>query len=139
MMQHGSHGFVYFKIMPNAGYAIGDIIPNSAAIYFDFNDPIITNIYETEFVETLSIEGYEITSFTLFPNPAKEEVTIQLANSNSEIGKVNIYNIQGKVILKDIAFESNNSTIDLSNIENGLYFVELTIGNRSTVQKLIVD
>tara|TARA_R110002033_G_scaffold167219_1_gene206254 strand:- start:2035 stop:4542 length:2508 start_codon:yes stop_codon:yes gene_type:complete len=135
----GSNGFVYFKIKPNAGYAIGDIIENTASIYFDFNEPIITNTFQTEFVETLSVDSYDVASFTIFPNPAKEEVTIQLANSNFGTGKVNIYNIQGKVILKDIDINENTSVLDISNLESGLYFVELTSGNSSIVQKLIVN
>ncbi|WP_178983908.1 T9SS type A sorting domain-containing protein [Winogradskyella helgolandensis] len=137
--EEGSNGYVYFKIKPNAGYAIGDIIENTAAIYFDFNEPIITNTFQTEFVETLSVNGFDSTSFSLFPNPAKENVTIQLASTNFETGSVNIYNIQGKAILKPVNFEGNSSILDISSLESGLYFVELTIGNTSTVQKLIVN
>ncbi|WP_178989174.1 DUF7619 domain-containing protein [Winogradskyella schleiferi] len=135
----GSNGYVYFKVKPNPGYAVGDIIENSAAIYFDFNDPIITNTFQTEFVETLSVDTFETVDFTLFPNPAKDEVKIQLSNTNFGTGKINIYNIQGKVILKDIKFSENSSTLNISNIESGLYFVELTLGNRAMVQKLIVN
>ena len=135
----GSNGFVYFKIKPNAGYAIGDIIENTASIYFDFNTPIITNTFQTEFVETLSVENFEAVNFTIYPNPAKDEVTIQLVNSSFGIGKINVLDIQGKMILKDIKFQDQTSTLDISNLESGLYFVELTIGNESTVQKLIVN
>ncbi len=38
-----SHGFIKFKIKQKANNAIGTIIKNRAAIYFDFNSPIITN------------------------------------------------------------------------------------------------
>ena len=134
-----SNGYVYFKIKPNTGYAVGDVIENSAAIYFDFNEPIITNIYQSEFVETLSVATFEAANFTLFPNPAKGKVIIQLANSNFESGNINVYDIQGKMIVKDIKFQEQTSTLDISNLESGLYFIELTTGNASTVQKLIVN
>ncbi len=39
----GSHGFVKFKIKPRSSLVIGEEITNSANIYFDFNDPVITN------------------------------------------------------------------------------------------------
>ncbi|NRR91887.1 T9SS type A sorting domain-containing protein [Winogradskyella undariae] len=135
----GSNGYVYFKIKPNTGYAIGDVIENTAAIYFDFNEPIITNTFQTEFVETLSVNGFDSNSFSLFPNPAKENVTIQLASSNFETGSVNIYNIQGKAILKPVNFEGNSSILDISSLESGLYFVTLTVENSVMIQKLIVD
>lgn len=39
----GSQGFVQFKMLHAGTLSLGDQIRNSAAIYFDFNDPIITN------------------------------------------------------------------------------------------------
>ncbi len=38
-----SHGFIKFKIKQMANNPIGTVINNRAAIYFDFNSPIITN------------------------------------------------------------------------------------------------
>ncbi|MDQ3101651.1 MAG: adhesin, partial [Bacteroidota bacterium] len=37
-----SHGFVMFKITPNSDLQLGDVVENSASIYFDFNEPVIT-------------------------------------------------------------------------------------------------
>ncbi|WP_179008391.1 T9SS type A sorting domain-containing protein [Winogradskyella forsetii] len=87
----------------------------------------------------LSLNEFSNLKFSMFPNPTKDEVTIQLANSNFDTTKVDIYNIHGKVVLKDMKLETNTSTIDISNLESGLYFVQLTFGNSSTVQKLMVD
>ncbi|MEM7367815.1 MAG: PKD domain-containing protein [Bacteroidota bacterium] len=39
----GSQGFVQFKMLHEGMLALGEEIRNSAAIYFDFNDPVITN------------------------------------------------------------------------------------------------
>ncbi|MCI4667867.1 MAG: T9SS type A sorting domain-containing protein [Bacteroidia bacterium] len=39
----GSNGFIKFGIQMNPGLPLGTTIENSAAIYFDFNEPIITN------------------------------------------------------------------------------------------------
>ncbi len=39
-----SHGFVNYKIEQQADNLPGTVINNQAAIYFDFNDPIFTNI-----------------------------------------------------------------------------------------------
>ncbi|HPH92634.1 MAG TPA: T9SS type A sorting domain-containing protein [Ferruginibacter sp.] len=38
-----SHGFVSFKIKPLTAVAVNTTIPNKAAIYFDYNAPVITN------------------------------------------------------------------------------------------------
>lgn len=39
-----SHGYFKFKIKPLPAYDYGTVILNQAAIYFDFNEPIFTNI-----------------------------------------------------------------------------------------------
>ncbi|MES1181245.1 MAG: hypothetical protein ABUL44_00465, partial [Flavobacterium sp.] len=43
----GSHGYVAFKIKTKNNLVIGDSVNNKAAIYFDFNPPVITNIATT--------------------------------------------------------------------------------------------
>lgn len=42
-----SHGFVRFRIRPHIGPANGTVVHNTAAIYFDINDPVITNTTTT--------------------------------------------------------------------------------------------
>jgi uncharacterized repeat protein (TIGR01451 family) len=42
-----SHGYIYYRIKPVAGLILGDMIENSASIYFDFNPPIVTNNHIT--------------------------------------------------------------------------------------------
>ncbi|HTE23811.1 DUF7619 domain-containing protein [Flavitalea sp.] len=44
----GSHGYIRFKIRPKSDLAIGNVIKNSASIYFDFNLPIKTPIQQTK-------------------------------------------------------------------------------------------
>jgi hypothetical protein len=40
-----SHGYVAFRIVPKYGTPMGYTIKNKASIYFDFNEPIITNTF----------------------------------------------------------------------------------------------
>ena len=58
-----SHGFVKFKIRPLAGTAPGTVISNSAAIYFDFNLPVITNVVQS-MIEIPNLAG----EITVTPN-----------------------------------------------------------------------
>lgn len=77
MDEPNSHGFVYYKIKPKSGYTVGDIIPNAADIYFDFNPAVVTNTFETEFVATLSVSDLSLNQFQIYPNPAREIVSIK--------------------------------------------------------------
>ncbi len=134
-----SQGYVLFKIKPLAGYSIGDIIPNSAAIYFDFNPPIITNTFETEFVAALSTEQFSSNAFVLYPNPASHYVSLKLS-SNSEYNSVSVTDMLGKSMKVNADFLSDVITIDTSSLSKGLYIISVNFsdGTKST-QKLIIE
>ena len=51
---------------------------------------------------------------------------------NEAIGQVIITNITGKII-KQLDITTNNTTLDISNFDNGIYFVRIG----KTTQKLI--
>jgi uncharacterized repeat protein (TIGR01451 family) len=42
-----SHGYITYRVKPVTGLQIGDVIHNSASIYFDYNLPVKTNTTET--------------------------------------------------------------------------------------------
>jgi uncharacterized repeat protein (TIGR01451 family) len=43
-----SHGFAVFRVKPGSNVAVGNMISNTAQIYFDFNPAIVTNTTGTE-------------------------------------------------------------------------------------------
>jgi uncharacterized repeat protein (TIGR01451 family) len=132
-----SQGFVHFKIKPKPGFALGDIIPNGAEIYFDFNPAIITNLFETEFVETLSTTRFEANEIALFPNPSTNDVTIQLLN-NQNIKQVQFFDVSGKMIQSIENISNWQTTIDISHFEKGLYFVEITTTTAAKQTKKLI-
>ncbi|MEM9824348.1 MAG: hypothetical protein AAF985_24900, partial [Bacteroidota bacterium] len=99
-----SHGFVKFRIKQKLDNPIGIVIDNSAAIYFDFNAPIITN---NTFV-TIGEELYEVTTsaqhlklsegvIEVFPNPAKSQVNILFKQVAIHSNSVLIYSLAGQL------------------------------------------
>ena len=48
----GSHGFVTFSIKPLSTLSLGNTIPNTASIYFDYNKPVVTNTAKTIIANT---------------------------------------------------------------------------------------
>ncbi|MEC4049151.1 T9SS type A sorting domain-containing protein [Flavobacterium sp. SUN046] len=132
-------GYVTFGVKPKAGYSVGDIIPNTAAIYFDSNPAIITNTFNTEFVTTLSTSAFGSNGFMVYPNPATSSINISLPNNNDSISEVIIHDMLGKNIkeIKNIA--DVTTTVDVSNLAKGVYLVEIkTASGFKQSQKLIV-
>lgn len=134
-----SHGFVSYRIKPNPGYAIGDIIPNTASIFFDYNPPIITNTFNTEFVAPLNNLDFNSGNFIVYPNPANGLVQISLKNNSETIQNVTIFDVLGKVVKKVEAVNSNQTNISVSELSSGVYMVEvITENNLKQVKKLVI-
>src|SRR5690606_7247052 len=79
-----SHGYVLFAIKPRSFVNIGDYIYNEAAIYFDYNEPVITNTTAT-YIDADSDEDTILDSVDNCPFTAN---TDQLDSDNDLIGNV---------------------------------------------------
>ncbi|MBC8883935.1 T9SS type A sorting domain-containing protein [Flavobacterium piscinae] len=135
--ENASIGFVHFKIKPNQGIAVGDIIPNTADIYFDFNPVIVTNTFETEFVENLSTPDFTNSTVVLSPNPTKDRLQVQL-NGSDTISEISVYDVVGKRVYYKNKLEVNATAVDFSNLHQGVYMVEvITASNQKLVNKVI--
>nr|WP_321235198.1 T9SS type A sorting domain-containing protein [uncultured Psychroserpens sp.] len=136
-----SHGYVHFKIKPKSDYAVDDIIPNTASIFFDFNAPIITNTFETEFVAdpTLSITPSQSSTFIIFPNPTKDIINISFNSNGFGNGTLSLLDIQGKQILIHKISDENRMIIDISDLQSGMYFIKVNMNAKTAVKKLVID
>lgn len=134
-----SNGFVYFKIKPKVGYSVGDVIPNSAAIYFDFNEPIITNTFTTTFGETLSLNAFEKSNFSIYPNPSKGKVTMEFHTKFEDDLNLEMYDVHGKLVYVNKSITSRVSEIDFTGLSLGLYFVHIKSSKSSIIKKLIIN
>jgi uncharacterized repeat protein (TIGR01451 family) len=131
-------GYITFQLKPRAGYAVGDIIPNTASIYFDFNPPIITNTFNTEFVAQLGINDFENGDFIFYPNPVADRVTISVKN-NGSVASISVYDVLGKLIVSEKPTSAaSTQTIDLSSISKGVYLLEVTSDSNLKVVKKFV-
>jgi hypothetical protein len=63
----------------------------------------------------------------IYPNPARHEVTISYSGNSSKIN-VSIISIDGKVV-SDHEISDIDNSIDLSNLKNGFYFIQIKYAN----------
>jgi len=128
-----SHGFLQFKIKPTAGYNIDTVFENTAEIYFDFNEPIITNTSVTSFSETLSIDNLKSDLFSMYPNPTNG--TIYIA-SESILQEIKITNMLGQTLMLK-TLNMNVTSIDLEPFSKGSYFISIQSGEREITKRII--
>ena len=133
----GSNGYVVFRIKPKSDLVVGDYIDGQAQIFFDFNAPIITNVVSTQVVEdNLSVNDYNLDlALELFPNPAKSELNIK---SNQSISDYKIVDIKGRVIQYQNRIHKSELSIDIRQLSNGIYFVNLQTEFGLLVKKIII-
>ena len=129
-------GYISFQVKPKPGYAVGDIIPNAANIYFDFNPAIVTNTFNTEFVSTLSVANFESESFAVYPNPTNGLLTISSKNSSKSINNVVVSDVLGKTVQTN-SFNSSKAVLDLSRLNSGVYFVKVQSEGVDKIMKVV--
>ena len=80
---------------------------------------------------TLSTEDFtnQNKQLNIYPNPANNEFTIQ---TNADILGTKIYNVLGKLIM-----ETTSKTINISDLNAGVYLVNITTNTKSFTKKLV--
>ncbi|MDV6166984.1 T9SS type A sorting domain-containing protein [Flavobacterium sp. DG1-102-2] len=131
-----SHGYVIYRIKPKATVTIGDVMTAQAGIYFDFNDVIDTNTTTTTVTALAGLADTAIDTFTVYPNPASQNVNLLLANGVSSFG-VSVTDVLGKKVLHS-SYQNNEGILNISALKSGIYFVSVTVSGKQQTKKLIV-
>ncbi|HXU27037.1 MAG TPA: T9SS type A sorting domain-containing protein, partial [Bacteroidia bacterium] len=131
-----SSGFVQYRIKPKVNLTAGTQIKNTAYIYFDYNAAIITDTTINTFVAALGINQItNIGKVTVYPNPTNSNFIIE-TNSN-EKQTLEIFDVTGKMVLnRNITGKTN---IDVSSLDNGIYFIQVKTNENISTQKIIVQ
>lgn len=90
------------------------------------NWPDSGTVYHFGYDNPASINSYSLhkQAFIISPNPASDRVLFEFENDYPQV--IDIYDITGKIILTETA--SSNSTIDISNLINGIYIIKTQNG-----------
>jgi len=72
----------------------------------------------------------------VLPNPANKQVTISV--EEQQLVKIELYSILGQKILSNTSF-GTSTTLDIHNVPNGLYLVNVSFGNTLVVHRLKIN
>lgn len=127
-----------------------DIFENDFFSYFGINAAVYYSVggtgdeqylileyapgYELIFqnVPLLSIDENELVTFTMFPNPVSEQLFI--SSEKHEIESVVIYSVLGEIVKE---YDGIEASIDVSNLPEGIYFVEVSTSEGESVKKFV--
>ena len=140
--EKGSNGYVSFRIKLKSDVKVGTVVRNQAEIYFDKNQPIITNETFHTLFEPLLTQVYSSTDYRfarMYPNPAQSELKLDLRESDLPI-VLDLIAIDGTVQFQH-RIQSAHYVLNLEDLQlsDGLYLISLRnrVGDVS-LHKLIV-
>lgn len=123
-----SHGFIKYRIRPKNGLANNTLVTNKAAIYFDFNAPVITNETYNTLVYVIptgiSLNTKATLNITVVPNPFSNNAQLKYDNKLHQLHTLNIYSIDGQLVEK---LQSTDEKLEIhsAKMNSGLYLFEL--------------
>ena len=91
---------------------------------------------------TIGIRDREFSnSFSFYPNPANDNISFNLSNSNAETCAIEIINLMGQSVMKKTLGSAVNikEVIDISSLEKGTYILKTTLGDKSEARKLLKE
>ncbi len=133
-----SHGWIAFKVKRQANATSpGTMFQNTALIYFDYNEPVITNTTVNTITEdiVLAIPQKKSTELIIYPNPAATFVQIQLP---SIVKEIRITDLSGRVLLQKNCDAQLLNQFDIHSLSNGLYLFDAIFNDGSIIQRKLV-
>lgn len=108
------------------GIAIGNPNPSNEAFGFARFACAVSQFMPTSTLGTFEIKNQNVKDFTIYPNPAKDEINIWI--KNDEVYTFKIINVLGQIVLT-----SDKKTIDLRGLPSGDYFLSVYTDKNSLV------
>lgn len=138
IVEHGDN--LALEMIPDENHQVADIIVNGNSVGAH-DEYVLTNIADNMtvhvvFEPSLGIDDHDLSpEFVIFPNPATDAITVQ---SDMLISEIKIFSITGQLI-KAVDVNNQYSSIDVSDLQTGLYLVTVSFGNSFRTQTLSIQ
>ena len=109
------------------------------------NHPLTLSEVGPSYLMVLSTNAFDLSDkkTSIFPNPTKNNLTIQFPNTIDSDTEVTIITINGQVIKKQIISQNElvdyQKLIDVTDLKNGIYLLQLHSNNYSKVLKIVIQ
>ena len=110
---------------------------DKASIFFNFNIPGTGQTYYFDNINfgaaALGVASFDASNIRMYPNPTSTVFTIE---ANNVIENVTLYNVLGQEVLAKTS-NSNSVTLDVANLQSGVYVVKSMIGGVAATSRLV--
>ena len=90
--------------------------------------------------ENLSVGEFNLQNSNLkvFPNPVMNDSKLNLKFDTVVSTNIKLFNVTGKLIMEDIISNSSSKAMDLNNLTNGIYLLQIINGSVSVTKKVVI-
>lgn len=120
---------------PNQTYWSVEYLEDSKTARFGTYGRGIWDFEVEEIITSLKEEFITKIGFQISPNPFTDKILIN--SSYEDLTNVAITDQQGRLVKKFTNQKLKNLTLDLSDLNNGIYFVTTIMNNRSVTEKIV--
>ena len=122
-------GIGYYEVTANGG---STTVISGGAFGDDETKRFTNNVLSSGNFETLK-------NVFLYPNPTKNTLNLEIPNTISLDGSYEIHNAIGQLIESRKISTQNDLSIDVSNLSNGVYMINLNLEGQNKVLKFIKE
>jgi hypothetical protein len=132
-----TYGSGYYTLTANSGAVSvinetsftgpGGNVANSKVHYFTNNAVLASDSFSL------------IEDVTLYPNPSKDFFTIDVPQGITRTGKMEVYNNLGQRVITKVISSDADLNVNVSNLTNGVYFLNLNLGDAIKTLRFIKE
>ena len=128
----------------NVTFSTGDVVGETDNFLFTVVDGeggwTGTHSFNVNFVDVgVSAQDLAQLEISVFPNPVNEQLTVKTNSLFATNGSMEVYNLQGQLIVAQKISGNVQETINTSNFTNGIYFLRIQDGTQSSITKFVVE
>lgn len=133
--------YVYFGKMAQHWSSNGSEAHRQLKVWLDPNNLGLDQLEgrEANCAFGIGIDEETPSLFHVIPNPASDHIKISVENTSTDNVSIRIFNYLGQTLYTTTVRDQQDTFVDVSQYNNGVYFVHLTIGGKSSIQKLILS
>lgn len=133
--ERASHGWFEFEIAQKPDLPNGTLLENRAAIYFDYNDPVLTDpAWHTVGALTVRLDNpsEQTTGWKVLGNPAVETATFLATAQVHGVTRFELYDTQGRLLRQEL-FSGGQYVFQRQSLTGGMYVFRLISERGATV------
>ncbi|MDD2345266.1 MAG: T9SS type A sorting domain-containing protein, partial [Bacteroidales bacterium] len=110
---------------------------NTAHIYFDFNEAIVTNTaLNIVKIDAAINETNQDFNLNVYPNPAKTLLNIRFEKFSSY--NLTLFSIDGRIVMNEKS-NSEHHVLNIASLDKGIYLLKVSDNNRSKIVKVVIQ